>query len=166
MTASKSLPTRPSLESLRKQAKKLARDRSVSLRDAQLVLAREYGYAGWQDLTAEVTQRLGRGLEGAIAQARRVIHDNDVERLKQLLAEYPALLSWHGDGFGERGGLLGFATESYGDSFDANSEQHFTRAECAALLIEAGAVVLPAICEDLLRSHARGLLQLFRRKGL
>ena len=41
MTTSKSLPARPSLDSLRKQAKKLARDRSLSVRDAQLVLARE-----------------------------------------------------------------------------------------------------------------------------
>jgi hypothetical protein len=64
MSSSKSLPPRPSLESLRKQAKKLARDRAISLRDAQLVLAREYGYAGWQDLTAEVGKRLGRDLEG------------------------------------------------------------------------------------------------------
>jgi hypothetical protein len=77
MTASKSLPARPSLESLRKQAKKIARHRSVSLRDAQLILAREYGYAGWQDLTAEVRKRLRKGLEWAAAQAQRVIHDND-----------------------------------------------------------------------------------------
>ena len=117
MTTSKSLPARPSLESLRKQAKKLARDIAagdagaiararvhlphvdlpLTQRNAQLVIAREYGYAGWQDLTAEVSKRLGKGLEWAAAQARRVIHDNDVERLKQLLADYPALLSWHGD---------------------------------------------------------------------
>src|SRR5215831_11419915 len=102
MTASKSLPARPSLESLRKQAKKLTRDiadgdaaalararahlpnvRSpLTQRNAQLVIAREYGYPGWQDLTAEVRKRLGQGLEWAAAQARRVIHDNDVERLK------------------------------------------------------------------------------------
>src|SRR5437763_1334273 len=107
MTASKSLPARPSLESLRKQAKKLARDRSISLRDAQLALARQYGYPGWQDLTAEVSNRLGVGLEWAIAQARRVIHDNDVARLKQLLQEYPALLSWHGHDADSAGGLLG-----------------------------------------------------------
>ena len=69
MTTSKSLPARPSLESLRKQAKKLAREIAagntdaitrartqlpnaeppLTQRDAQLVLAREYGYAGWQD---------------------------------------------------------------------------------------------------------------------
>ena len=87
MTASKSLPARPSLESLRKQAKKLASDRSLSLRDAQLVLAREYGYAGWQDLTAEVSKRLGKGLEWAVAQAERIIHDDDVERLVGIIAD-------------------------------------------------------------------------------
>ena len=98
MTTSKSLPVRPSLESLRKQAKKLARDiaagdpgaiararvqlpnvdRPLSQRNAQLVLAREYGYAGWQDLTAEVSKRLGKGVEWAATQARRAIHDNDL----------------------------------------------------------------------------------------
>src|ERR1700681_1682121 len=117
MTTSKSLPARPSLESLRKHAKKIVRDLAagheediprarmqlpdvdlpLTQRNAQLVLAREYGYAGWQDLTAEVNKRLGHGLEWAATQARRVIHDNDVERLKQLLAEYPALLFWQGD---------------------------------------------------------------------
>ena len=185
MTASKSLPARPSLESLRKQAKKLARDIAagdagaiararvqlpnvdlpLTQRNAQLVIAREYGYAGWQDLTAEVSKRLGNGLEWAAAQARRVIHDNDVERLKQLLAEYPALLSWQGNDWIE-GGLLGIATGSYGDSFDPDRELSFTRAACAELLIDAGAVVRPSVCEGILESRARGLLQLFRRKGL
>src|SRR5262249_39641821 len=156
MTASKSLPVRPSLESLRKQAKKLARDIAagdaaaigrarahlphvdlpLTQRNAQLVIAREYGYAGWHDLTAGVSKRLGQGLEWAAAQARRIIHDNDVDRLKQLLAEYPALLSWHGDDDGA--GLLGFATGAYGDAFGEERERWFTRAACAELLIDAG----------------------------
>src|SRR6516165_6563382 len=148
MPASKSLPTRPSLESLRKQAKKLARDRSVSLRDAQLRLARAYGYQGWQDLTAEVHRRLGSGLEWAAAEARRVIHDNDIERLKELLSEYPALLSWQGGG---ESGVLGIATGAYGDCFDPFREQHFTRAKCAEVLIDAGAVVMPEVRGGLLR---------------
>jgi len=160
----KSLPARPSLESLRKQAKKLARDRSVSLRDAQFVLAREYGFVGWQDLTAEVSKRLGRGLEWAVAQARRIIHDNDIEALKQLLAEYPDLLTWHGDA--DDSGLLGMATGAYGDAFDPEREKNFTRAACAELLIDAGAIVTAAVPEGILRSRARGLLQLFQRKGL
>jgi hypothetical protein len=184
MTASKSLPARPSLESLRKQAKKLARDIAagdaaaiararvqlprvdlpLTQRTAQLVIAREYGCAGWQDLTAEVSKRLGHGLEWAAAQARRIIHDNDVEGLKQLLAEYPALLSWQGDD--DHSGLLGFATGAYGDAFDPERERWFTRAACAELLIDAGAVVTPSVCEGLLRSRARGLLQLFQRQGL
>jgi hypothetical protein len=184
MTSSKSLPARPSLESLRKQAKRLARDIAdgdaaaaararahlpnvdlpVTQRNAQLVIAREYGYAGWQDLTAEVSKRLGRGLEWGVTQARRVIHDNDLERLKQLLAEYPALLSWQGND--SDGGLLGMATGAYGDSFDADREQVFTRAACAELLIDAGAVVTPSVCHGIIESRARGLLQLFRRKGL
>jgi hypothetical protein len=192
MTASKSLPARPSLESLRKQAKKLSRDIAaaderaiararvqlpdvdlpLTQRNAQLVVAREYGYAGWQDLTAEVSKRLGKGLEWAAAQARRIIQENDVETLKQLLAEYPALLSWQGDAsdslqmFGARGGLLGIATSAYGDAGDPERERWFTRGACAELLIDAGAVVAPSVCEGLLRSRARGLLQLFQRKGL
>jgi Ankyrin repeat len=184
MTASKSLPTRPSLESLRKQAKKLARDIAagdaaaiararvhlphvdlpLTQRNAQLVIAREYGYSGWQDLTAEVSKRLGTGLEWAAAQARRIMHDNDVERLKQLLAEYPALLSWRGDA--EDGGLLGMATGAYGDAGDPQREQWFTRGACAELLIDTGAVVTPSVCDGILDSRARGLLELFQRKGL
>src|SRR4030095_6419712 len=97
--ATSKLPARPSLESLRKQAGKLARDIAagyadaivraraqlpqatlpLSQRDAQLVLAREYGFPGWQDLIKEVKQRLGRGLEWAVTEARRIIHDNNVE---------------------------------------------------------------------------------------
>src|ERR1700745_1049701 len=98
MTAPKSLPVRPSFESLRKQAKKLARDIAagdagaiararaqlpnveppLTQRSAQLVIAREDGYVGGHDLTAEVRKRLGTGLEWAATQARRAIHDNDV----------------------------------------------------------------------------------------
>src|SRR5262245_57706922 len=164
MTVSKSLPPRPSLESLRKQAKKLAHDRAISLRAAQLALARDYGFAGWPDLTAEVAKRAGRGLEWAADQARRIIHDNDVERLKQLLAEHPALLTWQGDD-GEDG-LLRIATSSFGDSFDPVSEEHFTRAACAELLIDAGAPVTPRVVKEILNARARGLLQLLRRKGV
>jgi hypothetical protein len=111
-------------------------------------------------------KRLGRALGRAAAQAERVIHDNDVEGLKKLLAEYPELLSWRSDAPGEGKGLVGFATGSYGDSFDPNSEEHFTRAACAEALIDAGAVVVPTVFDGLLRSRARGLLQLFQRRGL
>jgi hypothetical protein len=110
-----------------------------------------------------VSKRLSKGLEWAVAQARRLIHDNDVERLRQLLTEYPALLSWRGD---DDGGLLGMATSTYGDAGDPQREQWFTRAACAELLIDAGAVVTPSVCDGILDSRARGLLELFQRKGL
>src|SRR5215470_7193620 len=160
MTTSK-LPARPSLESLRKQAKKLAhgiaagdaaaiaRVRAqlpqaklpLSQREAQLVLAREYGFPGWKDLLKEVKQRLGKGLEWAVSEARRRIHDNDVDGLRQLLAEYPALLSWRADE--NDCGLLGMATSSFGDAGDPFREEHFTRKACAELLLDAGAFVAP-----------------------
>ena len=177
------LPARPSLESLRKQAKKLAREIAagnadaiarartqlphaelLSQRDAQWVLAREYGFPGWKDLIKEVEHRLGRGLEWAVSEARRVIHDNDVDGLRQLLTEYPALLSWKADE--DDGGLLGMATGSYGDSGDAFREEHFTRLACAELLLDAGAVVTLPVCDGLIRSRAKGLIDLFHRRGL
>jgi len=107
MSATRDLPARPSLDSLRKQAKRLARDAAtgdaaavarvhaqlpharlpLTNRDAQLVVAREYGFAGWTDLTAEVEKRLGGALEWAVSQARTAIHDRDDGRLRTLLAE-------------------------------------------------------------------------------
>jgi hypothetical protein len=184
VSSPKSLPVRPSLDSLRKQAKKLARDVAagdaaaiqrirahlpnaeppLTRRNAQLVVAREYGYAGWQELTADVSERLGKGLESAAKQAERVIHENDVERLRALLAEYPALLSWQGAA--DPKGLLNMATSAYGDAGDEQREQWFTRGACAELLLDAGAIVHPEVPESLLRSRARGLLQLFHRKGV
>jgi hypothetical protein len=182
MATPKALPARPSLESLRKQAKKLTRDVAagdsdaiarmrarlpraeppLSLRDAQLVVARELGFRGWPDLLAEVHKRLGTGLEWAAAQAERAIHDNDLAELEQLLAEHPALLSWQG----RPGGLLGFAVDAYGDAFDPAREKSFTRRECAELLIDAGAAVHPSVLDSLILSRARGMLQLFHSKGL
>jgi hypothetical protein len=103
-------------------------------------------------------------LEWAITQARRAIHDNDVERLKQLLAEYPTLRSWRGDE--NDGGLLGFATGADGDACGPEREARFTRAAAPELLIDAGAVVAPSVPHGLLDSRAIGLLQLFHRKGL
>ena len=117
MSAARDLPARPSLDSLRKQAKRLARDAQagnreaiarvhaqlpranlpLSNRDAQLVVAREYGFVGWSALTAEVQKRVGGGLERAAAQARVAIHNEDHERLRTLLTEYPALVSWRGE---------------------------------------------------------------------
>src|SRR5207248_2032474 len=100
----------------------------------------------------------------AVSEARRIIHDNDIEALRQLLAEYPALLSWKADEKDE--GLLGMATGSYGDSGNEFAEQHFTRKACAEILLDAGAVVAPSVCDGLIRSRAKTLIDLFYRRGL
>jgi hypothetical protein len=183
VTPSKLLPSHASFESLRKQAKKLVHQFAagdpdaltrvqaqlpvptlpLSLRDAQFVLAREYGFAGWQDLRAAVVRQEGGGLEWAVTGAGRAIHDNRVERLAQLVREYPALLSWRGDS-GES--LLGLAAGSFGDSGDPYREQMYTRIECAEFLLDAGAVPDPAIWEDAMRARAHGVLRLLSRKGV
>jgi Ankyrin repeats (3 copies) len=183
VTPSKFLLSHSSFESIRKQAKKLLRQVAasdpdavarvhvqlpapilpLSLRDAQLVLAREYGFAGWQDLRAAVLRQEGKGLEWAAAEAERAIHDNSVERLAELVREYPALLSWRGDS-GES--LLGFAAGSFGDSGDPYRERMFTRVACAEFLLDAGAIANPAIWEDAIGARAKGVLQLLSRKGV
>ncbi|HLK64580.1 MAG TPA: ankyrin repeat domain-containing protein [Bryobacteraceae bacterium] len=183
MTPSKFLHPHSSFESLRKQAKKLARQAAagdpdalarvhallpapglpLTLRDAQFVLAREYGFAGWQDLRAAALRLEGKGPEWAAAEAERAIHDNAVGRLAQLVQEYPALLSWRGNS-GES--LLAFATSSFGDSGDPYREKMFTRIECAEFLLDAGARVEPSIWEGAISTRAQGVLQLLLRKGV
>jgi hypothetical protein len=183
VSPSKLLPSHPSFESIRKQAKKLVRQFAagdpdalarvhaqvpalilpLSLRDAQLVLAREYGFAGWQDLRAAVIRLEGKSLELAAAEAERAIYGNNIERLAQLIEEYPALLTWRG-GSGES--LLGFATGSFGDSGDPYRERMFTRLECAEFLLDAGAIANPAIWEGAIRARAKGVLQLLSRKAI
>jgi hypothetical protein len=183
MTTPKALPARPSLESIRKQAKKLARDVGaahadavarartqlenfeppLTQRDAQLVVAREYGFPGWPDLKEEVLKRTGNSLEWAAVEATRAIHDNDVERLGQLVAEYPALLSWRDD----RGeGLLHATTAFAFDTSDAEKEQTYNRHACAELLIDAGAAVDPPVWTNVISTRAAGMLHLLWSKGV
>src|SRR5436853_577374 len=59
-----------------------------------------------------------------------------------------------------------FATGSFGDSGDPHREQMFTRLECAEFLLDAGAILNPAIWEDAIRARAKGVLQLLSRKGV
>jgi hypothetical protein len=182
MSAGRELPARPSLDSLRKQAKKLARDAAaengeavarvhaqlpratlpLSNRDAQLVIAREYGFAGWPDLTAEVRKRLGNSLDWAASQAKVAIHDQDDERLRTLVAEHPALVSWRD----ERDQTLLDATTSYAmDCSDPERERTYTRPVAAEVLIDAGATVDRRTWEHVIRTGASGMLHLLARKN-
>ena len=182
MSAARDLPARPSLDSLRKQAKRLARDAAtgnadavarvhaqlprarlpLTNRDAQLVVAREYGFAGWADLTAELEKRLGGALERAVSQARTAIHDRNDERLRTLLAENPALISWRSDS----GETLLDSTTSYAiDSSDPEREHTYNRPDAAEILIDAGATVQRKTWEHVIRTGAAGMLHLLARKN-
>jgi hypothetical protein len=156
------LPARPSLDSLRKQARRLSRSDAVPLREAQRMIARQYGFAGWRDLTAEVHKRLGRGLEWAASQAKVAIHDQDHDRLRALLAEYPALVSWRGDG---NQTLLDSTTSYALDCADPERERIYNRPVAAEMLIDAGATVPRSTWEHVIRTRAAGMLQLLARKN-
>jgi hypothetical protein len=181
MSPARDLPARPSLESLRKQAKKLARDaaagdgaaiarihaqlprtaRPLTIRNAQLVIAREYGFAGWPDLTAEVQKRLDRGLEWAAAQAKVAIHDQDYDRLRDLLREFPAVVSWRD----ARGETLNSAITPYAlDVSDPERERLYTWPEGAEMLIDAGMSIERSTWEYLIHTGAAGMLHLLARK--
>jgi hypothetical protein len=183
MSAGRDLPARPSLDSLRKQAKRLARDAAagksdaiarvqaqlphatlpLSNRDAQLVVAREYGFAGWAALTAEVQRRVGDGLVWAAAQARVAIHDENDDRLRALLAEYPALVSWRD----ESDQTLLDATTSYAmDCSDPERERIYTRPLAATMLIDAGSSVDRKTWMHVIRTGASGMLHLLARKNV
>jgi ankyrin repeat protein len=182
MSAARDLPARPSLDSLRKQAKKLARDAAagsgeaiarvnaqlpgqtlpLSNRDAQLVIAREYGFAGWQELMAEAQKRVGNALEWAASQAKVAIHNEDNEKLRTLLAEYPALVSWR-----EGDQTLLDSTTSYAmDCSDPERERIYTRPVAAEMLIDAGATVERKTWENVIKPGASGMLHLFARKNV
>jgi ankyrin repeat protein len=115
---SKSLPSRPSLEQLKKQAKDYlqfigSRDLEAmrrirefhpdysklsepalekvqfSLADAQLALAREYGFASWAKLKGHV-EMLAASQDPAVALQAAVLAD-DIVRTAELLKNFPVL---------------------------------------------------------------------------
>lgn len=109
---SKSLPSRPNLEQLRNQAKDLLKSlksgdpaglqrfqenhpqpsktagASFSLSDAQLVIAREHGFASWPRLKEHV-ESLRHETGDPIELLKQAFHADDAPRLRQLLDRYP-----------------------------------------------------------------------------
>jgi len=122
----KQLPLRPSLEQLRKQAKRLLRAQQAvdaealarireshprwknlleeqiaalpfALTDAQLVIASEYGFASWARLQAHVkTLEAANSSAEAVAALRDAAGKGDVARLTALLDEHPDLIDQRG----------------------------------------------------------------------
>lgn len=85
---SSELPAKPSLESLRKQAKQLQRTMfPAKLAEAQHVLATEYGFANWAKLKSYVVT-LGLPAADALTIS---IRDSDAQRVRELLESHPEL---------------------------------------------------------------------------
>jgi ankyrin repeat protein len=62
-----SLPDRPNLDQLRRQAKELRARENIALSEAQLRIARQYGFASWPKLKAEVEARVMTRAQRALA---------------------------------------------------------------------------------------------------
>jgi ankyrin repeat protein len=82
----RSLPDRPNLQHLKNQARDLLKaGDAASLSEAQLGVARRYGFASWPKLKAHVA-----ALE-QIGQLKAAIDANDFEGVKELMARNPEL---------------------------------------------------------------------------
>ena len=148
----RSLPDKPSLVQLKHQAKDLLRLRSLGaaralqrirefhprfsgfsdaalvaaefkLSDAQLTIAREYGFVSWPRLNAFVSAgvSLPRSYEERISdplfrRAVSLIDNGSVEELRSLLVEHPSLvhshLSFEGGNYFQNPTLLNFVAEN------------------------------------------------------
>jgi ankyrin repeat protein len=89
----RNLPERASLEYLRKIAKEQLRalrrtDPTAKLAQAQLAVAREYGFSSWRALKAEIDRRRAP----KIAELFRACAAGDVNRLRELLKNDPDLV--------------------------------------------------------------------------
>jgi ankyrin repeat protein len=82
------LPDRPNLRHLKDQAKDLLKTgEAASITDAQLQIARLYGFASWPKLKAHV-----ESFE-EIGQLKQAIDANDIARVKTMMTRNPALHS-------------------------------------------------------------------------
>jgi len=97
--APRALPDRPSKEHLRKQAKRLAKDRSLKLAEAQRALAAEYGFATWADLMRRVEEMGGAPAASALSPLSKAARAGDVAMVRRLLADGAPV-----DGPGDEGG--------------------------------------------------------------
>ena len=115
------LPTHPSLEHLRKQARTRKRERAIPLSQAQHELAREYGFASWPKLVHQVQASKLVGIERALVLG-------DAAAVSQLLHADPAAATAEIDDLSPLAVLLRRCT---GSPTGVRS--------CARLLLDAGA---------------------------
>ena len=96
---SRTLPERASLEWLRKTAKQQLRKQrennpEARLSDAQLALARDYGFSSWRALKAAIEDRpAGAAAEDEAAALLRDIAEGNIERVLATLRAKPSLVN-------------------------------------------------------------------------
>jgi hypothetical protein len=100
----KRLPVNPSIEHLKKQAKRIAaRDPAMQLSDAQHQLAREYGFKNWAEL-AHAVETMSSGAKQAprehvnqtllpVSPAIMAVQQGDVKSLGDLIDKDPELVN-------------------------------------------------------------------------
>ena len=130
----KALPPRPDIEWLKKAAKERlaelrARDTAAKLHQAQLEIARDYGFPSWRALKAHVD---AHSLDGQIVAAAVKGNAKDLAR---LLAEHPAKLAITGGQWNRpllhlaaEGGHLDCVELLLRRGFDVNQRDKFDRA--------------------------------------
>ncbi|MHA6620222.1 ankyrin repeat domain-containing protein [Pseudonocardia sp. DLS-67] len=140
------LPARPSLPHLRKQAKALHRERGVPLHRAQHELARSYGFASWPRLVRHVDAAGLEGIERALALA-------DPAALAPLVTSSTATAP-----VGGLPPLLALLRRSTGAPADVR--------RCAEVLLAAGADANSRSAEDGGEWHRSALFEAVERHDL
>jgi hypothetical protein len=79
------LPERPSAEHLRKSAKRMARERSIRIAQAQRLLASEYGFRDWSALMRHLA-KLRSETEESVSSLVAAVRARDLEAVHQALA--------------------------------------------------------------------------------
>src|SRR5689334_1871914 len=90
--SAKSLPPRPNLDQLKRQAKELLQaGKAPALHDAQTLLAREYGFASWNKLREHV-EELTLEFDAAVDQFLEAATDGRSDRAERILALHPGIV--------------------------------------------------------------------------
>jgi ankyrin repeat protein len=140
------LPARPSLQHLRKQAKAMRRERGVPLHRAQHEIARSYGFASWPRLVRHVEAAGMEGIERALALA-------DPAALAPLLTTDAARAP-----VGGQPPLLALLRRSTGTPADVR--------RCTEMLLAAGADANSRSDEDGGEWHRSALFEAVERRDL
>ena len=101
-------------------------------------------------------------LTESLEQARSAIDKDDANTLRALIESAPELLEWRD---GTDGEVLLQATTSYANFPGADEETHWNRLKCAALLLEANALMDPRVGLRIMGTGAHRMMALFEKRG-